>query len=139
ALMKDVSGVEIGFDYEISRDLKNILPANDPISEPSPQSDFPLSELNPRYTFASFVVGDSNRFAAATAEAVAKKPGTQYNPYFIYGGVGLGKTHLMHAIGNEARRLHPRTRVLYTTSEQFVNEFINSIQQNKPEEFRSKY
>ena len=139
ALLKDIAGLELGLDYEVAKDLKNILPSSDPISEPGPQSDFPLSELNPRYTFGSFVVGDSNRFAAATAEAVAKTPGTQYNPYFIYGGVGLGKTHLMHAICNEMRRLHPRGRVLYTTSERFVNEFINSIHQNKPDEFRAKF
>ncbi|MBI3551125.1 MAG: chromosomal replication initiator protein DnaA [Elusimicrobia bacterium] len=138
-VFKDIAGREIGLDYEVSRDLKNILPVNDPISEPAPQSDFPLSELNPRYTFGSFVIGDSNRFAAATAEAVSKSPGTQYNPYFIYGGVGLGKTHLMHAIGNEMRRLHPRARVLYTTSEQFVNEYINCIQHNRPDDFRAKY
>lgn len=139
ALFKEIAGFEIGLDYEVSKDLNKILPVNDPISEPGPQSEFPLSDLNPRYTFVSFVVGDSNRFAAATAEAVAKTPGTQYNPYFIYGGVGLGKTHLMHAIGNEMRRLHPRARVLYTTSERFVNEFVNSIQQNKPDDFRAKY
>ncbi len=138
-ILKDITSREIGLDYEISRDLKDVLPANDPISDPSPQSDFPLSELNPRYTFGSFVLGDSNRFAAATAEAVSKSPGTQYNPYFIYGGVGLGKTHLMHAIGNEMRRLRPRARVLYTTSERFVNEYITCIQHNRPDDFRSKF
>lgn len=138
-IFRDLSGASIDLDYEISKDLKSVLPASDPVPEPQPQYDFPLSELNPRYTFNSFVIGDSNRFACATAEAVSKKPGTQYNPYFIYGGVGLGKTHLMHAIGNNMRKENPRARVLYTTSEQFVNEFINSIQQNKPDEFRSKY
>ena len=77
--------------------------------------------------------------AQKTAEAIAKSPGTQYNPFFLYGGVGLGKTHLMHAIGNAMRKAHSKARVLYTTSEQFVNEFINSIHQNKPDEFRAKY
>ncbi len=138
-LLREIAGQQIDLDYEVAKDLRSVLPPSDPISEPGPQSDFTISELNPRYTFGSFVIGDSNRFAAATAEAVSKSPGTQYNPYFIYGGVGLGKTHLMHAIGNEMRRAHPRARVLYTTSEQFVNEFINSIHQNKPDEFRAKF
>lgn len=139
SLFKEMHGLEVDFDYEITKDLRSVLPPIDPISQPEPQSDFPLSELNPRYTFASFVIGASNRFAHATAESISKKPGTQYNPYFIYGGVGLGKTHLMHAIGNAMRKEHPRARVLYTTSEQFVNEYINSIRQNKPDEFRFKY
>jgi chromosomal replication initiator protein len=139
ALLRELIGLPIDLDFEVSKDLRSVLPATDPVPEASSQSDFPLSELNPRYTFSSFVIGDSNRFACATAEAISKKPGTQYNPYFIYGGVGLGKTHLMHAIGNAMRHDHPRARVLYTTSEQFVNEFINSIQQNKPDEFRAKY
>jgi chromosomal replication initiator protein len=137
-LLRELSGGPVELDYEVARDLRTVLPASDPVPEASPQSDFPLSELNPRYTFAQFVVGDSNRFATATAEAIAKKPGTQYNPYFIYGGVGLGKTHLMHAIGNAIRQENPRARVLYTTAEQFVNDFIRSLQ-SSPEDFRAKY
>ncbi|MDD5655728.1 MAG: chromosomal replication initiator protein DnaA [Elusimicrobia bacterium] len=139
AIIKDITALDIGIDYQISTDLKNRLPTTDPISEPGPQSDFPLSELNPRYTFLSFVVGSSNRLAHATAESIAKQPGTQYNPFFIYGGVGLGKTHLLHAIGNSIRKQHPRARVLYTTAEQFVNEYINSIHHNKPDDFRARY
>ncbi|MEK7858497.1 MAG: chromosomal replication initiator protein DnaA [Elusimicrobiota bacterium] len=139
AIFKDLSRLDVGLDYEISRDLRSVLPASDPVPEPGPQSDFPLSELNPRYTFASFVIGASNRFAHATAESISKNPGKQYNPYFIYGGVGLGKTHLMHAIGNAMRKEHPRARVLYTTAEQFVNEYITSVQNNKPDDFRAKY
>lgn len=139
AILKELSGVDIGVDYQISRDLRSVIPISDPVPEAGPQSDFPLSELNPRYTFGSFVIGASNRFAHATAESIAKHPGTQYNPYFIYGGVGLGKTHLMHAIGNLMRKEYPKARVLYTTAEQFVNEYINSIHHNKPDDFRSKY
>lgn len=139
SLLRDIAGVEIGLDYEVSRDLRAVLPPSDPVPQAGPQHNFPLSDLNPRYTFSAFVVGDSNRFAHATAEAVAKNPGKQYNPYFIYGGVGLGKTHLMHAIGNAMRQAYPRARVLYTTSEQFVNEYINSIHTNKPDEFRAKF
>ena len=138
ALLRELCGEAVDLDYEVSKDLRTMLPASDPVPEASPQSDFPLSELNPRYTFSHFVVGDSNRFAAATAEAISKKPGHAYNPYFIYGGVGLGKTHLMHAIGNAMRQEHPRARVLYTTAEQFVNDFIKSLQ-NNPDEFRAKY
>src|SRR5579883_308890 len=132
-LLREISGEPIDLDYEVAKDLRSVLPPSDPISQAKPQSDFPLSELNPKYTFSSFIIGDSNRFACATAEAIAKSPGTQFNPFFLYGGVGLGKTHLMHAIGNAIRKNHPRARVLYTTSEQFVNEFINSIHQNKPD------
>jgi len=139
AIFKDITGLDIGIDYEISMDLRNRLPTTDPISEPSPQSDFSFREFNPRYTFASFVVGKSNRLAYATAEAIAKNPGTQFNPFFLYGGVGLGKTHLLHAIGNAMRQSFPKTRVLYTTAEEFVNEYINSIHHKSTDDFRGKY
>lgn len=139
SLLRDQAGFEIGIDFRVERDLTRVLPPSDPVPEASPQSDFPLSELNPRYTFDSFVIGESNRLARATAESISKSPGTQYNPYVIYGGVGLGKTHLMHAIGNSIRRHHPRSRVLYTTSEQFVNEFIAAVQNNSIDAFRARY
>ena len=83
--------------------------------------------LNPRYTFSNFVVGNNNKFAQAAAEAVVKAPAAAYNPLFIYGGVGLGKTHLMHAIGNEILKNNPSLKILYVTSEQFINELVNSI------------
>ncbi len=139
AIFKDITSLDIGIDYEISIDLRNRLPTTDPISEPSPQSDFSFREFNPRYTFASFVVGKSNRLAYATAEAITKNPGTQFNPFFLYGGVGLGKTHLLHAIGNAMRQSFPKTRVLYTTAEEFVNEYINSIHHRSTDDFRGKY
>ena len=100
---------------------------------------FQNSNLNPKYTFDSFVIGDNNRFAHAAALAVAEAPGTSYNPLFIYGGVGLGKTHLMHAIGNEVLKRDPNKKVLYVTSEKFTNEFINGIKDNTNEKFRQKY
>ncbi|MDR3588728.1 MAG: chromosomal replication initiator protein DnaA [Negativicutes bacterium] len=98
-----------------------------------------LSSLNPKYTFESFVIGNSNRFAHAASLAVAEVPAKVYNPFFIYGGVGLGKTHLMHAIGHRIRQTHPNMRVLYISSEKFTNELINSIRDGNPESFRQKY
>ena len=97
------------------------------------------SSLNPKYTFDTFVTGGSNRFAHAAALAVAANPGKVYNPFFMYGGVGLGKTHLMHAIGNSVLKSHPNMRVLYVSSEQFTNEIIQSIQKGQAEAFRQKY
>jgi chromosomal replication initiator protein len=95
--------------------------------------------LNPKYTFEKFVVGSCNQFAHAAAKATAETPGTTYNPLFIYGGVGLGKTHLMHAIGHSIRQRTPHMRVAYITSERFMNELINAIRFNKTSSFRDKY
>ncbi|MCR5176074.1 MAG: chromosomal replication initiator protein DnaA [Anaerovibrio sp.] len=97
------------------------------------------SSLNPKYIFETFVTGSFNRMAHAAALAVAQNPGTTYNPLFMYGGVGLGKTHLMHAIGHEVLKNNPDKRVLYITSEKFTNELINSIRDNTTEAFRQKY
>lgn len=97
------------------------------------------SVLNPKYTFDTFVVGENNKFARAAALAVAESPGKAYNPLFLYGGVGLGKTHLMHAIGNFVLEQNPDAKVLYITSEKFTNDLVNSIQRGEPEEFRNKY
>lgn len=97
------------------------------------------SNLNPKYVFETFVIGNSNRFAHAAAQAVANDPVHAYNPLFLYGGVGLGKTHLMHAIGNRIKQNNPSMKVLYTSSEKFTNEIINSIQNKTTEAFRQKY
>ncbi len=97
------------------------------------------TNLNARYTFSNFIVGSSNRLAHAASLSVAERPGHAYNPLFLYGGVGLGKTHLMHAIGNAVAAKFPRKRVVYATSEKFTNEFITSIQQGKIDEFRARY
>ena len=97
------------------------------------------SSLNPKYVFETFVTGSFNRLAHAAALNVAKNPGQGNNPLFMYGGVGLGKTHLMHAIGHEVLKNDPDKRVLYITSEKFTNELINSIRDNTPEAFRQKY
>ncbi len=101
----------------------------------------PSSEgmLNGKYSFDSFVVGKSNQFAHAICQAVSKSPGTMYNPVFIHGGSGLGKTHLMQALGQEVLRLNPKAKVAYLSSETFTNEFIDSLKNLKANEFRAKY
>jgi chromosomal replication initiator protein len=95
--------------------------------------------LNPKYTFDTFVIGQGNRFAHAACLAVAEAPAKSYNPLFLYGGVGLGKTHLMHAIGHYLLEHNPSMKVLYISSEKFTNEFINAIRDNRGESFRNKY
>lgn len=102
-------------------------------------NDFPTSVLIPKYTFDTFVIGSGNRFAHAASLAVAEAPAKAYNPLFIYGGVGLGKTHLMHAIGHYVLEHNPTAKVVYLSSEKFTNEFINSIRDNRAESFRNKY
>ncbi|MDO4792351.1 MAG: chromosomal replication initiator protein DnaA [Buchananella hordeovulneris] len=97
------------------------------------------SRLNPSYTFETFVPGSSNRFAHAAATAVAEQPARAYNPLFIWGGSGLGKTHLLHAIGHYARNLYPHLRVKYVNSEEFTNDFINSIRDDRAEAFQRRY
>jgi chromosomal replication initiator protein len=102
-------------------------------------SEFPPNMLNKKNTFDTFVIGSGNRFAHAASLAVAEAPAKAYNPLFIYGGVGLGKTHLMHAIGHYVLEHNPAAKVVYLSSEKFTNEFINSIRDNKAEDFRNKY
>ncbi len=104
------------------------------LSIPTTQPD-----LNPRYTFDAFVVGSSNRFAQAAALAVAERPAQAYNPLFIYGGVGLGKTHLVQAIGNFVRQHHPHLSVRYVTSEKFTNDFIQAVMEGNSKNFQRKY
>ncbi|KJS18158.1 MAG: chromosomal replication initiation protein [Peptococcaceae bacterium BRH_c4b] len=104
-----------------------------------PVEDLFFLQLNPKYSFDSFVVGESNRFAHAASMAVAESPAKTYNPFFIYGGVGLGKTHLMHAIAQHIINKNRSLKIAYVTSEKFTNDLINSIRDKKPEEFRNKY
>jgi chromosomal replication initiator protein len=111
---------------------KNVQP---PVSSDEPHTHM----LNPKYTFDTFVIGANNRFAHAASLAVAEAPAKAYNPLFLYGGVGLGKTHLMHAIGHYIMDHNPNTRVLYISSEKFTNEFINAIRDSQGESFRTKY
>jgi chromosomal replication initiator protein len=103
------------------------------------QTEDESGTLNPRYNFETFVIGASNRFAHAAAMAVAEAPASAYNPLFIYGGAGLGKTHLLHAIGKHSRELYPHLRVKYISSESFMNDFINSIKDDRSEAFQRRY
>ncbi len=111
-----------------------------PIAAPErAMGDYNRTQLNDRYRFDNFVVGPSNQFAHAAAELITEKPGVKYNPLFIYGGTGLGKTHLLQAIGHTLLDRHPTWRVTYVTTERFMNEFISSVRQKKMEEFRARY
>lgn len=111
----------------------------EPVYTPDNENIFPETDLNPRYTFEDFVIGASNRFAQAASEAVSNEPGTRYNPLFLYGGVGLGKTHLLHAIGHRIKQLQPKKWVLYVTCEKFTQEMIESIMKGRMTEFNKKY
>jgi chromosomal replication initiator protein len=142
-LIKERSGEPVALTFQ---PLHNAEEAASPAlpAPPLPRLAMPelppiVTQLNPRYTFDSFVVGHSNRFAQAASQAVAKDPGKAYNPLFLYGGVGLGKTHLMHAIGQLICNANPQARVLYITSEKFINEFIDSLRFEKMHQFRQLY
>lgn len=121
-------------------DVLLVLPEDrDQYAVPATAEPINVFALNPKYTFDTFVVGGSNHFAHAAALAVAQNPASAYNPLFIYGGVGLGKTHLMHAIGHYVKDVNPSARVMYVTSETFTNELITAIQTDTRLEFRKRY
>ncbi len=115
------------------------IPPADATPKPPENQDGRAPGLNPKYTFNSFVVGSSNQFARAAAHAVAEQPSKAYNPLYIYGGVGLGKTHLMHAVGHFIQQKNPRLRQSYMSSERFMNELINCIRYDRTLQFREKY
>jgi chromosomal replication initiator protein len=143
----------LGLEYQ---DVQFVTPEDDPAATPvrhdgglSPritpvaaQSRFDwdgAAQLNPRYTFDAFVIGSGNQFAHAACQAVAERPSKAYNPLFLYGGVGMGKTHLMQAIGHEVRRRLPQAAICYVSSEKFTNEMINSLRYDKMTSFRDKF
>lgn len=149
-------------DYIITFESKEILPedsnadelienTNEPLSikitkdkknenvEESNVEELKKTNLNSKYTFENYIIGSNNRFAHAAAIAVSENPGEKYNPLYIYGGVGLGKTHLMQAIGNEIKQNNPELKVMYATGELFTNELVTALMTNKNEDFRKKY
>jgi chromosomal replication initiator protein len=115
------------------------LPLPIPVAAHRPAPEEDTAALNPRYNFDTFVIGASNRFAHAAGMAVAEAPASAYNPLFIYGEAGLGKTHLLHAIGKHSRELYPHLRVKYVSSETFTNDFISAIQHGRTETFQRRY
>jgi chromosomal replication initiator protein len=140
--IKETFDKKIELEFKHVQDLESILEKNAPAVETEIQEATPLlagMSFNPKYTFDMFVEGPSNRFAKAACVAAANNPGKEYNPIFIYGGVGLGKTHLLHAIGNRIMANFPKMRAFYITSEKFINEFIDSIKYDKPASFRNKF
>ncbi|MCC7203391.1 MAG: chromosomal replication initiator protein DnaA [Nitrospirae bacterium] len=134
--VKKVAGKEIDIDFVVCEDLKDSAAESSPATGLRKKKD---EKLNPKYTFDSFVIGPSNQFAHAATRAVAEAPGSGYNPLFIYSGVGLGKTHLLNAIGNHIMAAKPSCRILYVSSEQFTNEVIQAILNNKTIDLRNKY
>jgi len=136
---KDWSFSVVWNQEEDSQSNKQVIASEKKIDTDDDISQYTNKTLNPKYTFETFVVGNNNRFAHAAALAVGDRPGEAYNPLFLYGGVGLGKTHLMHAIGNRILQNNRRANVLYVTSEKFTNQLINAIKDFKNEAFRNKY
>ncbi len=143
------SSTASNFAIVINPEISPVIAASEPIDEPAPVPSYlaqPISanrahdhKLNPKYNFDNFVTGSSNRFAHAASFAVAETPAKAYNPLFIYGNSGLGKTHLLHAIGHYALSLYPRIKVRYVSSEEFTNDFINAIQNNRTAAFQAEY
>jgi len=138
--LRTEAGQGIGIEFAVNAELlnKNTQQKLEGIEKTFSHHEKALN-LNPRFLFENFVVGPSNRFAFAAAQAVAENPAKSYNPFFIYGPVGLGKTHLLQAISHEAQRRNPDLKICYLSSEQFTNELINSIRHHSAEAFRQKY
>ena len=138
--LKEFAQHELGRNIEPHYILEGEFTYTNKKTEDDPTLSFEMdTPLNPHYNFGTFVVGEGNKMAHAAAFAVAASPGSLYNPLFIYGGVGLGKTHLMEAIGNHMLQVNPNSRVKYVTSEDFTNDYINAIRNNTTEQLREEY
>ena len=137
-VLREVFGSDLELRLSVAEPGESAAPAA-PQAPVRPPEDLRTANLNGRYTFEEFVVGNSNRFAHAAAQAVAGAPARAYNPLFLYGGVGLGKTHLMHAIGHRVMLDNGSANVVYVTCEKFTNEFIVALQNNRTHEFRNRY
>lgn len=136
--LEDMESAPIHLDMEV-REIDRGSGQLELFERSAPEDDIPVLRLNPRYTFENFVKGENNQMTYAAAIAVAESPGVVYNPLFIYGGTGQGKTHLLNAIGNYVALHHPRLRIVYYTADGFTNDFITALQSNKVNEFRKKY
>ncbi|OGH59861.1 MAG: hypothetical protein A2725_02495 [Candidatus Magasanikbacteria bacterium RIFCSPHIGHO2_01_FULL_33_34] len=135
--VENVKSIE---EYECtSKTNPTISTIKTPIYSPKPAQMISQFGLNPKHTFESFVVGKGNELAHAAAQAVAEKPGEAYNPLFIYGGVGLGKTHLLQAVGNTMLKNNPTLKILYVSSEKFTNEFVSAVKEGRAKEFKERY
>lgn len=140
--LKKITNEDFIIDFELESFSQSTASEIKQKKEPIKQINLPFNnypDLNPKFTFETFVVGDSNQFAHAAAMAVAKNPGKEYNPLFIYGGVGLGKTHLMQAIGHYVKRYFNHLSVVYITGEKFTNEYVDSLAKRNTLSFREKY
>lgn len=135
----EITGIDFNINFTIKNNITKIKNTNNIIKEKKINNNNKIYNINPEYTFSKFISGSSNQFASAAAMAVANNPATIYNPLFIYGGVGLGKTHLINAIGNEIIKNNRNINVSYYSSEKFTNELINSIRYGKMDEFRNKF
>jgi chromosomal replication initiator protein len=138
-VLREIFGSELELRLSVAEPGEQATTTMQVPSIPRPPEDLRSANLNVRYTFQEFVIGNSNRFAHAAAQAVASAPARAYNPLFLYGGVGLGKTHLMHAIGHRVMIDNPEANVVYLTCEKFTNEFIIALQNNRTPEFRNRY
>ncbi|GHT15920.1 hypothetical protein AGMMS49573_03820 [Endomicrobiia bacterium] len=140
-ILSDLCGQQIALELKPHQNISDIIkkvedmPDHEDVRVLIMQKD----QINPKYVFSGFVIGASNRFAHGCSEAVAKNPGKQFNPLFLYSGVGLGKTHLLNAIGNHIKQSTPKLKALYVTCEKFVTEFIELIRFDKISFFKSKY
>jgi chromosomal replication initiator protein len=140
SVLHDILGAEIALRVVVDPGAgTESVPTAVPARPTAVTEDLRPGNLNARYTFDDYVVGNSNRFAHAASQAVAEAPAMAYNPLFLYGGVGLGKTHLMHAIGHRVLARNPHANIVYVSSEKFTNEFIIAIKNNQTVEFRNRY